>query len=78
MRTLPFEDLDLLAISFPFPVYRRSHQRITAMNREADRALLNGLERRGFRLTSGLTIPAGRSCTTAAAAGTISMPVVPR
>ncbi len=50
---VPFEDLDLLAIASPFPVYRRAHQRITAMNREADRALLEGLERRGFRLTSG-------------------------
>lgn len=50
---IPFEDLDLLATSFPFPVYRRSHQRITAMNREADRTLLDGLERRGFRLTFG-------------------------
>ena len=50
---LPFEDLDLLAASFPFPVYRRSHQRMTAMNRAADRALLEGLERRGFRLTFG-------------------------
>ncbi|HEY8290395.1 MAG TPA: NAD(P)/FAD-dependent oxidoreductase, partial [Acetobacteraceae bacterium] len=50
---IPFEDLDLLAIASPFPVYRRSHQRITAMNREADRELLEGLERRGFRLTSG-------------------------
>ncbi len=49
----PFEDLDLLATSFPFPIYRRSHQRITAMNREADRALLDGLERRGFRLYFG-------------------------
>jgi cation diffusion facilitator CzcD-associated flavoprotein CzcO len=49
----PFEDLDLLAIASPFPVYRRAHQRITAMNREADRDLLQGLERRGFRLTSG-------------------------
>ena len=49
----PFEDLDLLAMSFPFPVYRRSHQRITAMNREADRELLEGLEQRGFRLAFG-------------------------
>jgi cation diffusion facilitator CzcD-associated flavoprotein CzcO len=48
-----FEDLDLLATSFPFPIYRRSHQRITAMNRAADGQLLEGLERRGFRLTSG-------------------------
>jgi putative flavoprotein involved in K+ transport len=50
---VPFEDLDLLAISFPFPIYRRSHQRITAMNREADRVLLEGLQRRGFRLYFG-------------------------
>lgn len=50
---IPFEDKDLLATSFPFPVYRRAHQRMTARNREADRALLEGLERRGFRLTSG-------------------------
>ncbi len=50
---VPFEDLDLLATSFPFPVYRQSHQRITAMNREADRELLQGLQRRGFRLSFG-------------------------
>ena len=49
----PFEDLDLLATSFPFAVYRRSHQRITAMNREADCELLEGLQRRGFRLYFG-------------------------
>jgi putative flavoprotein involved in K+ transport len=50
---IPFEDLDLLATSFPFPIYRRAHQRITAMNREADRVLLEGLQRRGFRLYFG-------------------------
>jgi cation diffusion facilitator CzcD-associated flavoprotein CzcO len=50
---IPFEDLDLLATSFPFPVYRQAHQRITAMNREADRTLLEGLQRRGFRLYFG-------------------------
>ncbi|MEO9189500.1 MAG: NAD(P)/FAD-dependent oxidoreductase [Acetobacteraceae bacterium] len=50
---VPFEDLDLLAASFPFPVYRRSHQRITAMNRAADRDLLEGLELRGFRVAFG-------------------------
>ena len=33
--------------------HRRSHQLITAMNREADRELLQGLERRGFRLIFG-------------------------
>ncbi|MBX6740487.1 MAG: NAD(P)/FAD-dependent oxidoreductase [Acetobacteraceae bacterium] len=50
---IPFEDCDLLATSFPFPVYRRSHQLMTARNRVADRELLEGLEQRGFRLTFG-------------------------
>ncbi len=50
---IPFEDLDLLATSFPFPVYRRAHQLMTERNREADRDLLEGLERRGFRLQFG-------------------------
>jgi putative flavoprotein involved in K+ transport len=50
---IPFEDKDLLAISFPFPVYRRAHQLMTRRNAEADRALLEGLKARGFRLTFG-------------------------
>ncbi|WP_198376568.1 flavin-containing monooxygenase, partial [Neoroseomonas rubea] len=50
---LPFEDKDLLAVSFPFPVYRQAHQRMTRMNEHADRALLEGLKARGFRLSSG-------------------------
>jgi putative flavoprotein involved in K+ transport len=50
---IPFEDRDLLATSFPYPIYRRSHQRMTAMNRHADKALLDGLEKRGFRLSAG-------------------------
>ncbi len=50
---IPFEDKDLLATSFPYPVYRRAHQRMTEMNRHADRALLDGLEKRGFRLSYG-------------------------
>jgi len=50
---IPFEDKDLLAASFPFLVYRRSHQLMTAKNREADKELLDGLERRGFRLSFG-------------------------
>jgi cation diffusion facilitator CzcD-associated flavoprotein CzcO len=50
---IPFEDKDLLAVSFPFPVYRRSHQLMTAKNREADKDLLDGLKRRGFCLTFG-------------------------
>ena len=50
---IPFEDKDLLATSFPYPVMRRAHQRMVAMNRHADRALLEGLEKRGFRLNFG-------------------------
>ncbi|HTR87604.1 MAG TPA: NAD(P)/FAD-dependent oxidoreductase [Reyranella sp.] len=50
---IPFEDLDLLATSFPFPIYARSHQQITIKNAKADAALLEGLQKRGFRLTSG-------------------------
>jgi len=50
---ISFEDKDLLAVSFPYPVYRRAHQMITRMNAEADRELLDGLAQRGFRLTSG-------------------------
>lgn len=52
-ESIAFEDKDLLATSFPFPVFREAHRRMTAMNREADRALLEGLERRGFRLSFG-------------------------
>jgi putative flavoprotein involved in K+ transport len=50
---IPFEDKDLLATSFPFPVYKRAHQRMTAMNRVADAELLEGLKKRGFRLNFG-------------------------
>jgi cation diffusion facilitator CzcD-associated flavoprotein CzcO len=50
---IPFEDLDLLATSFPFPIYKRSHQQLTKRNADADKELLDGLRKRGFRLTSG-------------------------
>lgn len=50
---ISFEDKDLLATSFPFPVYRRSHQLMAERNRVADKELLEGLARRGFRLTFG-------------------------
>lgn len=50
---IPVEDKDLLAVSFPFPVYRAAHQRMTRMNEHADRELLEGLKAKGFRLTSG-------------------------
>ncbi|MBR0648956.1 NAD(P)/FAD-dependent oxidoreductase [Roseomonas terrae] len=50
---ISFEDKDLLATSYPYPVMRRSHQRMATMCAHADRALHEGLERRGFRLTQG-------------------------
>ena len=50
---LPFADCDLLAASMPYPVLLRAYQLSTAEMREADRALLTGLESRGFRLAYG-------------------------
>jgi len=50
---IPFEDCDLLATSFPYPVLRRSYQLSTASGLEVDKDLLGKLEARGFRLWSG-------------------------
>jgi cation diffusion facilitator CzcD-associated flavoprotein CzcO len=50
---IPFEDCDLLATSFPYPVLQRSYQISTARGREVDKALLEGLEKRGFCLHFG-------------------------
>jgi cation diffusion facilitator CzcD-associated flavoprotein CzcO len=50
---IPFEDCDLLATSFPYPVLRRSYQISTAQGREVDKPLLDGLAARGFRLHFG-------------------------
>jgi putative flavoprotein involved in K+ transport len=50
---IPFDDLDLLATSFPFPIYKRAHQQMTIRNAEADKELLDGLKRRGFKLAFG-------------------------
>ena len=50
---ISFEDCDLLATSFPYPIYRRAHLHMTKLNAEADRKMLEGLKKRGFRLTSG-------------------------
>ena len=50
---IPFEDFDLLAASFPYPVLQRSYQLSTARGREVDKALLDALEKRGFRLHFG-------------------------
>jgi putative flavoprotein involved in K+ transport len=50
---IPFEDCDLLATSFPYPVLQRSYQLSTARGREVDEALLKSLEKSGFRLHFG-------------------------
>ncbi len=50
---IPFEDCDLLATSFPYPVLQRAYQISTAQGRKVDKALLDGLAARGFRLHFG-------------------------
>jgi putative flavoprotein involved in K+ transport len=50
---IPFEDCDLLATSMPYPVLQRSYQLSTARGREVDKALLDALAARGFRLHFG-------------------------
>jgi putative flavoprotein involved in K+ transport len=50
---IPFEDCDLLATSFPYPVLQRSYQISTAKGREVDKALLAALDARGFKLHYG-------------------------
>jgi cation diffusion facilitator CzcD-associated flavoprotein CzcO len=50
---IPFDDCDLLATSFPYPVLQRSYQLSTARGREVDKALLDNLEKCGFRLHFG-------------------------
>jgi putative flavoprotein involved in K+ transport len=50
---IPFEDCDLLAASFPYPVLQRSYQLSTAKSREVDKPLLDALAKAGFRLHFG-------------------------
>jgi hypothetical protein len=50
---IPFEDCDLLATSFPYPVLRRSYQLSTANGVEVDKSLIDALEKRGFRQWAG-------------------------
>jgi putative flavoprotein involved in K+ transport len=49
----PLEDCDLITASMPLPLARRSHQALTTRAKEIDKALLDGLERVGFRLDDG-------------------------
>lgn len=50
---IPIDDCDLIATAMPYPVLRDAYQFSTAVSREADQALLEGLSSRGFRLTFG-------------------------
>jgi hypothetical protein len=49
----PLEDCDLITVSVPLAVSRRTHQLATAHAKELDRDILERLERKGFRLTDG-------------------------
>jgi putative flavoprotein involved in K+ transport len=49
----PVEDCDLITASMPLPLARKSHQALTARAKTLDKALLDGLERVGFRLDDG-------------------------
>ena len=50
---IPFDDCDMLATSFPYPVLQRSYQLSTAKGRMVDRKLITVLEQRGFKTWSG-------------------------
>ncbi len=50
---IAFDDCDLLAASFPYPVLQRSYQLSTARGLEVDKALIEALDRRGFRQWAG-------------------------
>ena len=49
----PLEDIDLITISMPLALARKSHIAATETAKQMDRDLLDGLERRGFRLDFG-------------------------
>ena len=49
----PLEDCDLIASSVPLALARKSHIAITEQARQMDRALLEGLERKDFKLDFG-------------------------
>jgi putative flavoprotein involved in K+ transport len=50
---IPFDDCDLLAASFPYPVLQRAYQLSTARGMEIDKALIAALDKRGFRQWAG-------------------------
>lgn len=50
----PTDDCDLLAMASPYPVLKRGYQIMTQASKQADKALLDGLAARGFRLNDGV------------------------
>jgi hypothetical protein len=50
---LPLEDCDLITMSIPLPLARKSHIVLTEQAKTLDRELLDGLERVGFKLDFG-------------------------
>jgi Pyridine nucleotide-disulphide oxidoreductase len=50
---LPLEDCDLITTSMPLSLVRKSHKALTETARNIDKELLDGLERRGFKLDFG-------------------------
>lgn len=49
----PLEDCDLIVLSTPTELARRSHRSFTKQSKELDADLLSGLEAKGFRLDDG-------------------------
>src|SRR6202166_1245765 len=49
----PLEDNDLIATSMPLPLAKKSHQSITDLSKQLDKDLLDGLQRKGFKLDYG-------------------------
>jgi putative flavoprotein involved in K+ transport len=47
------DDNDLIATSMPLPLAKKSHQAITDRSKELDKDLLDGLQRKGFKLDYG-------------------------
>ena len=50
---IPFDDCDLLATSFPYPVLQRAYQLSTTKGKMVDRKLIKALEERGFKIWYG-------------------------
>jgi hypothetical protein len=49
----PLEDCDLITTSIPLSLAKKSHIRFTEQAKQMDKALLDGLERKGFKLDYG-------------------------